>query len=317
MRKVSSVSCIPQWEETHLRLVSKTQAVLYQLRVLCLQYSHLKDELSVKIQEVLKGVIFKNPSHPLELNKKSFDAILCNDFDQAPLQELVLIGGWRFEAWQLRDFIILDKFFNQRPRALSPFDQQPIPEEFPKHPFAQEVVRLIGKLSTSEPSLGLNHSTRQYAEDNPPEKDITKAYQRYKMWERLAMASLREKKRKEDGEQRENHVAAQRRVNQNLLYELINAQAQRLLVQFKESQPATQEKIDEFEQMRVQMTQLTARLEEATLKIKALKENLIVQEKKSEDLQKQIYNEQQKYVQLAYEVQELHRKCKKKKWWKF
>lgn len=316
---------------------STMQSMVERLRVIYLQYINCDDELSLQIQEIAEKFICMDCSkisHATDLIKlaqdckKQFARVLCSDFDRAPLQEPVVVRDWRFEAWQLHDYISLDKFFGQRQEALSPFDLQPFPGNLPTHEFALAIIRLLKTIpeflqeanTTSQlaiQSAGDGKMVRQEAEVFSPESNFFVAWQRYEMWKKLARAAVQEKKCHAVITQLEIDIAARRLENENHLQLIINEEATRMLAYFAEQQQAVQAHLDEAEQARGEIARLKEQLDEAANNLKKLRADLGVQEKRSNDLQQQIYVEQAKYARLAQEVQELRNRCKKRPWWKF
>ncbi len=331
------------------------QPVIVRLRIIYLQHINCNDDLSLQIQIVAERFIRTDCSKIGQASdvikiaqdcRNQFARVLCNDFDRAPLQEPVVVRGWKFEAWQLNDYISLDKFFGQRQVALSPFDQMPFPEELPKHEFANAIIELLKTIpeclqESNAPPLpveqqavgvarvnqflipfasqgaGDGKSNRQDVENFPPEKNLFVAWQRYEMWKKLAKASMQEKKCQSVITQLEIEIAARKMANENYLQQIISEEAQRLLAYFAARQQETEAHLHEAEQARAEIARLKEQLDEATSNLKKLRTDLTTQEKLSKDLQQQIYVEQAKYVKLAQEFQEVRNRCKRRPWWKF
>lgn len=331
------------------------QPAIERLRIIYLQHINRSDELSLKIQDVAERFIRTDCSKITQASdiikiaqdcRNQFVKVLCNDFDQAPLKEPVVIRDWKFEEWQLLDFINLDKFFGQRQVAISPFDQMPFPEELPRHEFAHAIIELLKTIpqflqEANTPPLpneqqvvvaaqadqhlipfasqgtGNGKLVRQDVENFTPEKNLFIAWQRYEMWKRLAKASLQEKRCQGVIAQLEIDIAARKMANENYLQQIISEEAQRMLAYFAERQQEMEAHLNEAEQARTEIAGLKEQLDTATSNLKKLRTDLTTQEKRSDDLQQQIYVEQAKYVRLAQEIQEIRNRCKRRPWWKF
>lgn len=319
------------------------QPVIERLRVIYLEHINCNDELSLQIQEVAERFILEEANQVGDVIKMAQDCrdqfakILFNDFDNATLEEPVVVRDWKFEEWQLHDYVSLDKFFGQRQVALSPFDNMPFPEQLPRHEFAQAIIDLLRTIpqvlqevnapivaANTDQSLfavvfqgtGDGKVVRQETENFQPADNMLVAWQRYDMWKKLARASVQEKKSRQDIAQLKIDTAARRLENENQLQRIINEEAQRMLAYFAERQQEVDEHLQEAEQARAEIGKLKEQLDVATDKIAKLRSDLSSQEKRSADLQQQLYVEQANYARLAQQVQELRNRCNKKPWWR-
>lgn len=316
------------------------QPVIERLRVIYLEHINCNDELSLQIQEVAERFILEEANQAGDVIKMAQDCrdqfakILFNDFDQATLEVPVVVRDWKFEEWQLHDYVSLDKFFGQRQVALSPFDNMPFPEQLPNHEFAQAIIDLLKTIpqvlqEVNAPIVAANDQfmlavvlqgagdgkiARQNVENFAPQDNFMVAWQRYDMWKKLARASVQEKKSREFIAQLEIDSAARRLENENQLQRIINEEAQRMLAYFAERQQEVDEHLQEAEQAREEIGKLKAQLDAATEKIAKLRSDLSSQEKRSNDLQQQLYVEQANYARLAQQVQELRNRIRRKNW---
>ena len=306
------------------------QPVIERLRVIYLEHINSNDALSLQIQEVAEKFILIEIDQASDVMRiaqdcrDQFAKILFNDFDQAPLEVPVVVRNWKFEAWQLNDYVSLDKFFMQRQVALSPFDQEPFPEQLPNHEFAQAIIDLLktipqvlqevnarivvandqSMLAVVFQGTGDGKVVRQETENFQPANNMLVAWQRYEMWKKLARASVQEKKSRQDIAQLKIDIAARKLANENQLQQIINEEAQRMLAYFAERQQEVDEHLQEAEQARAEIGKLKEQLDVATDKITKLRSDLSSQEKHSADLQQQLYVEQANYARLAQQVQE-------------
>jgi hypothetical protein len=311
------------------------QPVIDRLRIIYLQHIDCDDELSLKIHEVAEKFILEDCSKISQLSdlvkiaqdcKKQFAKVLCSDFDQAPLAVPIVIRGWKVDQWQMLDYSNLDKYFGQRPVAISPFDQLPLPEELPKHELAQDIIDLLKTIpeflqeanGPSELVMTTGVLSQQDAANFAPENNFFVAWQRYVMWKKLAQSSVQEKKCKAIIDDLKIDIAARKQANEDHLHEIISQEAQRMLAYFEERQQATQVQINEAEQARIEIVNLKTQLDESRRNLKQLRADLAAQEKCSVDLQQQISVEQGKYTKLAQEIQQIHNENegKRKPWWK-
>jgi len=346
------------------------QPISDRLRIIYLTYINRDDELSVKIQNVAFRFICTDYSKISQLSeiikiaqdcRNQFDQVLYSDFDfanletpgdfnRALLEKPAELRGWKFDEWQIKDFINLDKYFGQiieqRSEVLSPFDGEIIPEELPGHEFAQAIVDLLRTIpeflqeaippqappqrqavvanQMGQRLLALPHRgnspyklTRQDVENNSLEKDWKVAYGRWGYYKKMAKSAVQLKINQTRLVQLEIDIAARKLANENFLHEMIDQEAQRMLAYFEERQQVVDAHLEELEQARGEIAKLKVQLDESTKNLNKLRADLSVQEKKSEDLQQQIYVEQAKYARLAQEIQELRNRCRRRPWWKF
>lgn len=348
------VKLIAEAEEVDNTKRSNLQTFIDRLKIICLQYIGNRDELSEDIQDAAEGFCEIDCSQIHQVSdiiqiaqncKNLFAQILVNDFDHAELNEIEEVRGWKFEKWQLLDYINLDKYFGRRQVAISPFDNKPFPEKLPGHEFAQAIIDLLKTIpklvQVSSPQESKEQNDLVIQNDSPiitfivlensngslnrdltniftPQNDERNAFERYLTMKSLAKKSVQLKKCKEELTQLEIDIEARRLQRESHLHEIINREAQKLLEYFEERQQAVQARLDEAEKARTEIAELKEKLEKASSELKGLNEKLTAQEKRSDDLQRQIFVVQANYYRLAREIQELRERCRKKRrWWSF
>jgi hypothetical protein len=331
------------------------QPVIDRLRIIYLQHLNLHDELSMKIQEVAEDFICIDCSKITQLSdfikvaqdcRNQFAQVLCNDFDQALLKDPVIIRGRKFEKWQLIDYINLDKYFGQRQVAISPFDQQPFPEVLPRHEFVQAILDLLKtipefpeeiftpQLSVGQQALVANQAgqyfiafpsqgngvggfNQQELINYTPENNLLVAYSKYQAYKKMAKGTMQLEEKKVILVQLEIDIAARKLTHSNFLEQIINQEAQRMLAYAAEREQIIDAHLEEAQKAHIEITELKEKLDASTTILNKLRADLTVEEKRSADLQQQIYVEQTKYIHLAQQIQEIRQRCKKRPWWKF
>lgn len=296
------------------------QSLFDRLRNACHLHLDRNDTLSTALLDVAFNFIALDSSTLNSANdmlrvahemRTQFSKVLHNDtFDHAPLQEPIFINGWTFEGWQLRDFIALDRRFENRETAVSPFDRMPFPEELPRHEFAETIIQIINTIPSFSSTVS---TTSEIGKAVIVETDGI-AGQRYSTWKRLARNSIQEKKWKKRAAEIEIDIEARRAARQNQLMAVINAEAEKLFTQFEQRQQIIEKRQDEAEKARIEISALKGQLEQCANRLKALQTKVADQEKKSEDLQRQLAEEKSKALRLAQEMQSVRKKLKKKPW---
>lgn len=309
----------------------ESPSFIERLWVIYLQYSHCNDELSQTIQDIAGKFLLMDCSKISQASEmikiaqdcrtqfakvlfSDFNFILLNtdsDFNQALMDNPVVLRGWKFDESQISDFIKLDKEFGQRCQAISPFDREPLPEALPKHEFAQAIVDLVKTV----PLFSINPS--QELAKISADDSLELKFQRWAHYKKMANCTVQFKKLEAKEDQFEIDRAARKLDNEKCLHELINQEAQKAMDYIAEREKEMQVQREKTEQALREVEKLKTELNEAKSKINEISAVLAVEEKKSEDLQQQLYIQQANYARLAQEIHNIRQNRKKKPWWQF
>jgi hypothetical protein len=318
-------------EEVHQEPQIELKPFIERLRVTYHQHAHCNDELSQIIQDIAGRFILIDFSKITQASemiriaqdcRTQFARVLCSDFnfillktdsdfDQALMENPIVLRGWKFDEKQICDFIKLDKQFGQRSPAISPFDRKPIPEVLPKHEFAQAIVNLLKTI----PQTAQNSS--QAIAETQADDSIELSFQRWSHYKKFANCTVQFKKNEERDYQFEIDRAARKLDNEKCLHELINHEVQKAMEYIAEREKEMQVQREEAEQALREIKELKTELNAARSEINKISAALAVEEKKSEDLQQQLYVQQMNYARLAQELQNMRQNHRKRPWWQF
>lgn len=307
------------------------QPFIDRLRVIYLQHIDHDDELSQIIQDIAGRFILTDCSKIPQAGemikvaqdcRTQFARVLYSDFNfvqlktdsdfnQALMENPVVLRGWKFDEGQIRDFIKLDKEFGQRSKAISPFDRLPLPEDLPKHEFAQAIVNLMKTIPQFSPKSSHELAATQ------TDDTIEFAFQRWSYYKKMANCTVQLKKIEKRSYQFEIDRAARKLDNEKCLHDLIDNEAQQAMDYIAEREKEMQAQREEAEQELSEVEKLKTELNAARSKINEISVALAAEEKKSEDLQEQLHIQQANYARLAQEIQQIRQNQKKRPWWKF
>lgn len=310
------------------------QPVIERLRGIYLKHIDKKDELSIKIHAVAGKYILIDCSKITKASdvikmaqecRNQFARVLYSDFDLTLLntdgdysrdlmQNPVELRGWKFDQWQIQEFIKLDKTCGFRDQAVSPFDKQPIPEELPIHPFAKDIVDLIKTI----PALSQQTSAQQPLVPSQDQDNEIIAFQRWSYYKKMASKTVQLKHREAYQEQLKIDLADKTQVNETYVHEIIEHEAQKTRDYIAAREKEMEAEREEGEKTRKEIEKLQTQLKQKASEIDRLKIAMAAEEKKSSELQNELNIQRANYARLAQEIAQIRSECKKKRpWWKF